>query len=185
MKALLLLVLLLPLAQAAVTSSLTLDPTAATVEESVLVTYTKTATLTDGFQNGTVTLRVTGPVNATLASIPYHFTATLYNASAALSWTWTPTAPGNYTLTFTDHATSGTASNQTRTYHVQDGAGGGGAVETHANAWPGFLLAAVLVAAVVLLLWPKENVPARIARIAVAVLLILALAFLVCRSVAA
>ncbi|MCA1810818.1 MAG: hypothetical protein LC623_02270 [Halobacteriales archaeon] len=180
MKALLL-VLFLPLAEAAVTSSLTLTPAVATVGQSVFVTYTKTASLSDGLQNGTVTLRVTGPVNATLASRAYHFTATLY---AALSWTWTPPEPGNYTLTFTDQSNSGTASNQSRTYHVED-AGGGGAVETHSNAWPGFPLAAVLVVAVVALLWPTENGPARIARIAVAVLLVLALAFLVCRSVAA
>lgn len=161
------LLFLVPAAAASVSSTLTLDPGAVTAGQAVQVTFTKTVTLaTDGIQNGTATLHIHGPVNVTLAAIPYRLVVTnpLYLASAALAWTWTPTLAGNYTLTVTDQATQGAARNQTQTIHVEgagSGGGGGGTVMVRGPVWPGFFLGILAAGFLVLAVWHPRHEAAR------------------------
>jgi hypothetical protein len=131
-----LLLVLLPVADALVSASVTVTPTTGTVGEPVVLRYTRTSSLLDGLQNGTVTPRITGATNVTLASQEYHFIAVLtVNATKTLNWTWTPTQAGNYTVTFTDHPTQGSPQNATTAYHIEGAGGGGGFIEESRAPW--------------------------------------------------
>lgn len=158
MKALLLisLVVLVPAAEAAVTASATASSAAMT--EPVTLTYTKMAGYWDGAQRGNVTPILMGAANLTLAPQSYNFTCPLLLASksATLTWTWTPSHSGNYTVVFIDHAQQGTPATTTLQVHVsasdtQPGGGDGQVIASSGPPWglvvDGLLVVAALVVA--------------------------------------
>jgi hypothetical protein len=172
-----LLLALAPVAQAAVTSTANASPVTGTLGHEVTLSFTKTASYLDGRQNGTVTPKIVGPANATLAVKSYDFTANnpLAYTSATLTWSWTPGAAGNYTITFQDQAGSGTAATRSVSYSVTTSATGGGDGQvTTKPLVPAFLpLAVGVVAAVVGVsaFRGRASTRSRLARLGLALLL--------------
>jgi len=180
-KALALLVLLACPVAASVSSHVHLTPSPAVPGESVQISYTRSSTLTDGLQDGTVTLQVRGPQNASLGSRAYHVQPLLgaVAANQTLNWTWTPPLPGTYLLTFTDHPTLGAASNQTQEYHVETPTAGG-QLEAPARAGRGIIAAGLLALGLVMVASSKPRAAKhRTLRILGAALVLVAI-FLVC-----
>jgi hypothetical protein len=126
--ALALLLAITPAAEAAVTSQANVSPATGAVGELMVLSFTKTAGYLDGPQRGNVTPALTGAINATLMAKSYNFTESnpLSYKSVTLTWTWTPTVAGNYTITFHDQAAAGTARNAQLSFHVTNTTAGGG-----------------------------------------------------------